>query len=1108
MTGRIGCMAGSAESRAAAVGSEWPDYAELHCLSAFSFQRGAAQADELFARAAALGYRALAITDECSLAGIVRAHEAAERHAVRLIVGSELAIDAEGERSGCRLVLLVADLAGYQALCRLITLARRRAEKGGYRALPSDFDLVANLEKPRSTSEADTDHPGPAGSRADLHRGFSSSPGADGLAGLLGLWLPAADGSDPPPWLIERFAGRLWIAVELLRGPDDAAELARLTALGERLGLPRVASGDVHMHVRRRRALADTLTAIRHGLTLAEAGWRLFPNGERHLRHRRALAAIYPHDLLAETLSIAERCRFRLTELNYTYPRELVPDGESAASWLRRLTHDGAARRWPAGVPEAVQAQLDHELALIAELRFESYFLTVHDLVRYARSRGILCQGRGSAANSAVCYALGITEIDPARSKLLFERFISRERNEPPDIDIDFEHERREEVLQYVFGRYGRERAALTAVVTHYKSRSALTDVARAFGLPPEQIEALTSLADRWGEGLPGPEDLRQRGVDPDTPLMRQVLALASELTGFPRHLSQHPGGFVISEHPLWTLVPVENARMAERTVIQWDKDDLDTLGLMKVDCLALGMLTAIRKTLTLLEQSGRRRLTLATIPAEDPATYAMISRADTLGVFQIESRAQMAMLPRLKPRCFYDLVIEVAIVRPGPIQGQMVHPYLRRRRGEEPVDYPPALKGVFERTLGVPLFQEQVMQLAVEAAGYSPGEADQLRRSMAAWKRRGGLEPHRERLLAGMLARGYSRDWAEEIFEKIKGFGSYGFPESHAASFALLTYASCWLKCHEPAAFAASLINSQPLGFYTPDQILQDARRHGIVVRPVDVRSSAWDCTLEPGPSSSRGTQRRGDLGANPEPADPRTGPAIRLGFRLVSGFSEAAAQRLVHARAQAPFRDVDDLCRRARLNATDAALLADAGALKALAGHRHRAQWAVAGVERAPPLFAEVAPPPEAPLALPLPSTAEDLIADYRSTGLTLGPHPLALLRGRLRARRCLCSRALAGIADGQLVRYAGLVRMRQRPQTAGGVTFVTLEDEHGHVNAIVWPQVAAEHHRALADAQLLGVRGKIQRAEGVQHLILHTLEDWTELLGGLSTGSRDWH
>ncbi len=1075
-------MAGSAESRADAAAE--PDYAELHCLSAFSFQRGASQADELFARAAALGYRALAITDECSLAGIVRAHEAAERHAVRLIVGSELTVDAEAGRPGCRLVLLVADLAGYQALCRLITLTRRRAEKGCYRAWPSDFDTIA-----------------------------------EGLAGLLGLWLPAADGSDPPAWLLERFAGRLWIAVELLRGPDDDAELDRLSAIGERLGLPRVASGDVHMHVRRRRALADTLTAIRHGVTLAEAGWRLHPNGERHLRYRRALAAIYPPALLAETLVIAARCRFRLTELRYTYPRELVPEGESASSWLRRLTADGAARRWPAGVPDTVQAQLDHELALIAELRFESYFLTVHDIVRYARSRGILCQGRGSAANSAVCYALGVTEIDPARSSLLFERFVSRERNEPPDIDIDFEHERREEVLQYVFGRYGRERAALTAVVTHYRSRGALTDVARAFGLPPEQIEALTSLADRWGEGMPGADDLRQRGVDPDTPLMRRVLALAAELTGFPRHLSQHPGGFVISEHPLWTLVPVENARMAERTVIQWDKDDLDTLGLMKVDCLALGMLTAIRKTLTLLEQSGRRRLTLATIPAEDPATYAMISRADTLGVFQIESRAQMAMLPRLKPRCFYDLVIEVAIVRPGPIQGEMVHPYLRRRRGEEPVDYPPALKGVFERTLGVPLFQEQVMQLAVEAAGFSPGEADQLRRSMAAWKRRGGLEPHRERLLAGMLARGYSRDWAEEIFEKIKGFGSYGFPESHAASFALLTYASCWLKCHEPAAFAASLINSQPLGFYTPDQILQDARRHGIVVRPVDVRSSVWDCTLEPAPTleapSSRGAQRRGDLDTNTAQPDQRadsdlsaTLPAIRLGFRLVSGFPEAAAQRLVHARAQAPFRDVDDLCRRARLDAGEAGLLADAGALKALAGHRHRAQWAVAGVERAPPLFAEVAPPPEAPLALPLPSTAEDVVADYRSTGLTLGPHPLALLRGRLRARRCLCSRALASVADGQFVRYAGLVRMRQRPQTAGGVTFVTLEDEHGHVNAIVWPQVAAEHRRALADAQLLGVRGKIQRAEGVQHLILYTLEDWTTLLGGLDTGSRDWH
>ncbi len=1023
------------------------DYAELHCLSAFSFQRGASTARELFARAKAMGYAALAITDECTLAGIVRAWEAARESGMALIVGSELRL-----LDGPKLVLLAADHDAYTALCRLITIARRAAPKGRY-ALRRD-QLV------------------------------------DLPPGLLALWVPdAVDAVADGQWVAATFPGRSWLAVELHRGPDDAARLAALQRLAATLGLPAVAAGDVHMHVRRRRALQDALTAIRHHTTIDAAGAHLFPNGERHLRSCADLASIYPAALLAESVRIARRCTFAMNTLRYTYPHELVPAGHTPASWLRELTETGARWRWPHGIPERARALIEHELALIAELRYESYFLTVHDIVRYARSRDILCQGRGSAANSAVCYALGVTEIDPARIGMLFERFVSRERNEPPDIDIDFEHERREEVLQYVFDRYGRERAALTAVAICYRGRSAMRDVAKALGLPPDQVDALAATMDRWGGEAPVPAYLREQGFDPDSAIMRRVIRLTTELIDFPRHLSQHPGGFVISEHPLHTLVPVENAAMDERTVIQWDKDDLDALGLLKVDCLALGMLTAIRKTLHLLRDSGRRDLSLATIPAEDADTYAMIGRADTVGVFQIESRAQMAMLPRLKPENFYDLVIEVAIVRPGPIQGDMVHPYLRRRKGLEPIDYPPQLEEVFRRTLGVPLFQEQVMQLAITAAGFSPGEADQLRRSMAAWKRRGGLEPHRERLIHGMRERGYTLDFAERIFEQIKGFGSYGFPESHAASFALLTYASCWLKCHEPAAFACSVINSMPMGFYTPDQILQDARRHGIRVLPVDVRHSVWDCTLEFADGDSRGT------------------PSIRLGLRLVRGFAAGVAARIADARAARAFTDVTELCRRAALDRRHQDLLADAGALKGLAGHRHRARWAIRGVEAQLPLLADAPACAEPAVSLPPPSVGENLRADYLLTGTTLGPHPLTLLRAALRARRCRTSRDIAGVTHGRPVRFAGLVRLRQRPQTASGVTFLTLEDEHGMINVVVWRDLAERQRRELLESQLLAVEGRIEREDGVQHLIAQRLRNLNGLLDGLDARSRDF-
>ncbi len=1022
-----------------------PGYAELHCLSNFSFQRGASSVDQLFERAKAMGYDALAITDECTLAGIVRAWQASEKHDVRLIVGAEFQV-----AQGPKLVLLVEDLQGYQQLCRLITLARRRADKGSYRLLREDLDQVA---------------------------------------GLLALWVPDRGAeAESARWLLEVFPGRLWIATGLHFDQDDQVRLQQLKRLGEALKLPLVAAGDVHMHCRGRRALQDTITAIRHHVPVAEAGQLLFPNGERHLRTREALARCYPSELLEETLRIAERCTFSLAELRYQYPSEVVPEGHTATSWLRVLTEEGCAWRWPEGLSDRLRAQIEKELQLIADKAYESYFLTVHDIVRFARQQGILCQGRGSAANSAVCFALGITELDPTRINLLFERFISQERDEPPDIDVDFEHDRREEVIQYIFRRYGRQRAALTAVVSTYHAAGAVRDVAKALGLPPDQITALADCCGRWTDNLPPPERLRESGFDPDSPLLHRILVLTGELIGFPRHLSQHPGGFVIADQTLDTLVPVENAAMEGRTVIQWDKDDLDAMGLLKVDILALGMLSALRRCFDLVKGYRSKELTLATVPQEDKPTYAMISRADTLGVFQIESRAQMAMLPRLKPQTFYDLVIEVAIVRPGPIQGGMVHPYLRRRTGQEEISYPPALERVFGRTLGVPLFQEQVMELAILAADYTPGEADQLRRSMAAWKRHGGLEPHRERLTSRMLANGYTAEYAADIFRQIEGFGSYGFPESHAASFALLTYASCWLKCHEPAAFAAALINSYPMGFYSPDQILQDARRHRLQTLTVDVTCSDWDCSLEPVADSPQ--------------------PAIRMGLRMVRGLAEKAGRAVEQARRQRSFRDVTDLCLRAGLDAKARECLADAGALKGLVGHRFQARWAMAAIEPQLPLFAEGAVVEEEIQELVAPTVGEDLCSDYASLGTTLGPHPLTLLRPELSARRLMSSLELKERRHGQPARIAGLVVGRQRPGTASGVTFVTLEDEFGMVNVVVWRTMAERQRRELVASQLMRVDGTIETRDGVLHVVAGRLQDISGLLQGLDTCSRDFH
>ena len=1401
-----------------------PEYAELHCLSSFTFLHGASHPHELVEQAAALGYRALAITDECSVAGVVRAHMAAKVRQLKLIIGAEFRLGC-----GLRLVALAIDRHGYGRLCRLITRGRRAADKGQY-----------------------------ALTRADLE--------TTGLEQCYILWLP---GAQPQPeelrWLAARFPGRLRIAVELLREGADAARLAMLTRIGAGCGVPLIAGGDVHMHVRARRRLQDALTAIRLSVPIAQAGTRLYANGERYLRERARLARLYPRALLESTVEVAQQCRFSLDELRYEYPRELVPPGETPARHLRALTEAGARWRWPQGVPPAERAAIEHELALIAELNYEPYFLTVHDVVAHARAQGILCQGRGSAANSRVCYCLGVTSVDPQRgAALLFERFISRERNEPPDIDIDFEHERREEVLQYVYKKYGRERAALAATVISYRPRSALRDLGKAFGLTPAQAGRLASVMQWWDGSATMPERVRDAGLDVDSSVLERLLPLAAELVafpGFPRHLSQHVGGFVISQGPLEELVPIENAAMPERTVVQWDKDDLNDLGLLKVDLLALGMLSALRRAFSLVNDYRSTRHALGELPAEDGRVYDMICRADTVGVFQIESRAQMAMLPRLKPRCYYDLVIEVAIVRPGPIQGDMVHPYLRRRSGGEAVEYPgEEVRQVLHRTLGVPIFQEQVMQIAIVAAGFTAGEADALRRAMGAWKRTGGLDPFRERLLAGMRAKGYADEFAQRIYRQMLGFGEYGFPEcvvgetrvvdadsgrwltikeivsghselkttiacdddlhlrqrrvvavkssgvkpvwrlrtalghtivataehpfltmegwcqlgklrvgdyvaaarslpvlgrrrwprhqilvladliaegidrnhpseavmwaralgiwglgarekhlppevfelcdsnialllarlwegdggfslkgcasydtaslqlaleiqhlllrlgisarlyrrvrsykgrtiqhnvvvvtgeplrlfwrrigrrfldpekrsrsktlatrgdgrmsrdiipaevramirrerdragvtwneigrmtglgmraiqsrggkkigfrrfvierlaavlrsrdlsrlagsevywdkvvaieergpqatydlqidgdhsflannlivhnSHAASFALLVYDSAWLKCHEPAAFTCALLNSQPMGFYAPAQLVRDARAHGVEVRAVDACVSAWDSTLE---RCAEGE------------------PALRLGLRLVKSLSQAGAARLIAARTTRAFASIADLAARAALDRGDLEALAAAGALAALSGNRHLAFWEVAGTERCLPLAPAAASSAEGRPLLSAPTEGQGIAADYASLGLTLGRHPLALLRERLTAAALLPAKELSRAGNGAAVRTAGIVLMRQRPATASGVTFLTLEDESGQVNVIVWERVGRAQRRALLESRLLEVHGELQQQEGVTHVIAHRLIDRSRLLGELLTRSRDFH
>lgn len=1037
-----------------------PAYAELWCLSNYSFLRGASHPEELVKRAVELGYGALAITDECSMAGVVRAHVEAKDHGLKLLIGSQFEVEMSSENAGgaagswgFTLVVLACNLNGYGNLCQFITRLRRASEKGTYRLESGDVD-----------GEQLVDCVVLVGGRRDS---------SDGQLQAIGQWL------------LGHFTGRCWLAVTQLRVLDDEIWLHRLRSLSNLTAIPLVAAGDVHMHVRSRKALQDVMVATRVGRPLTECGEDLQPNAEQHLRTRLRLGQTFAAELLAETLQVASRCDFSLEELRYQYPSEVVPAGETASSYLRRLTYEGAGRRWPAGLSAKVQLQIEHELDLIAELAYEHYFLTVADIVNFARSRQILCQGRGSAANSVVCFCLGVTEVDPERMSVLFERFISRERNEPPDIDIDFEHERREEIVQYLYTRYGRDRAGLTAAVISYRTRSAIRDVGKALGFDLATVDALAQDHQWWDERHLAPSRLAELGLGSDDLQVQQLLRLTEQLMTMPRHLSQHVGGFVLTKGPLSRMVPIENASMPDRTVIQWDKDDLDALGLLKVDVLALGMLTAIRKALNFISDRKGYAFQMQDIPAEDSATYDMACRADTMGVFQIESRAQMSMLPRLKPRCFNDLVIEIALIRPGPIQGGMVHPYLNRRQGKEPVTYPSeTLKEVLGNTLGVPIFQEQIMSLSIHAAGFTPGEADGLRRAMAAWKRKGGLDRYRDKLVNGMTSRGYTVEFAESIYKQVHGFSEYGFPMAHAASFALLVYASCWIKRHHPAEFLAALLNSQPMGFYSPSELVQDARRHGVEVRAVDVMASDVDCTLEGLPHS----------------------PSVRLGLKMVAKLSSTAMERIVEARRQAPFEGAEDLAHRAGLDQPEMSHLAAADALQSLSGHRRLQVWDAAGLRR-PPAVLQGAPVDEDPIELAPAPEGEEIVWDYAALGLTLRRHPLALLRPLLTKRKLVTATQLRQMPNGRLARSCGIVKHRQQPATANGTVFLTLEDETGVIQVIVWQSLRDRQRKELLEARLLAVAGVWQKEGEVCNLVAGHLEDLTPLLGRLTTESRDF-
>jgi error-prone DNA polymerase len=1047
------------------------NYAELDCLSNFSFLKGASHPDELLQRAAELGYKALALADDCSLAGIVRAHVAVKALTragfpdFRLIVGSRFSVNGP-TTTLMQIIALARNANGYGNLSEFITFARMSSTQKSFYTLS-----IKNFCDP----DGDYSH-------------------LCGLPDCLLIYTPrygitTEDLNQEIAALLPTFRGRLWIGLSLHHRHDDALHMAILHQSARAYDLKLVAVGQVEMHSRSRQPTHDILAAIRRHEAVQQCGYALDSNAEHHLRSRMRLMQLYPEPYLQETLRISQLCQFNLDEIRYQYPVEAIPPGLTAASYLRQETFTGAQWRYPGGVPDLVRDQIESELAIIGSLNYEPYFLTVYDIVLFARKQGILCQGRGSAANSAVCYCLGITEVSPENGNALFARFVSIERNEPPDIDVDFEHQRREEVIQYIYGKYGRQRAALTAVSTSYRTRSALRDVGKALGLDPLLVDRVAHSFHRWDGQQSLLDKMAGQGLDPRSRIVRAWASLTQTLKGFPRHLSQHPGGFVIARGKLSRLVPIENAAMPDRSVVQWDKDDLDAMGMMKVDVLALGMLSALHRTLKLVSQRRALPFAMWDIPQNDTATFDMICRADTVGVFQIESRAQMSMLPRLRPRSFYDLVIQIAIVRPGPIHGDMVHPYLRRRQKIDPVEYPsPQIKQVLDRTLGVPIFQEQVMQIAMIAAGFSAGEADELRRSMAAWKRKGNVDHLRSKLIAGMLARGYPSDFAQVIYRQLEGFGEYGFPESHSASFAKLAYASAWLKCHEPEAFLAALLNSQPMGFYSASQLVQDARRHDVIVLPVDIAASHRETTLVPRLSPAR--------------------PAVRLGFHLIAGLSQGAAMRIEAARRNLPFSTTHDLALRASLSRHDMDTLAAADALLPLSGHRRLARWQAAD-EPLKGLLREAAIPETAAPRLQPPSEREHVMADYQALGLSLRRHPLALLRKALEARRFMCAATLYNdYPHKRLARACGIVTVRQRPQTAKGIVFVSLEDETGLVNVIIRPDLAARQHAELLQSRLMGVYGVWQRQSDVCHLLASRLVDLTSMLDELPDQSRNFH
>lgn len=1078
----------------AAAGLQPPvSYIELAVTSNFSFLRGGSHPDELVAEAAALGYAAVAIADRHTLAGIVRAHVAAKEAGIGLVVGCRLVL---AEPAGLEMLVYPTDRASYGRLCQLLTFGKRRAAKGECELRLHDLleyqegllGVVVGRERRRD--------PG----AHDRHEG------QQGPVEILKA-------------LREVFADdRLSLAMSCPYGQDDRRRLGRLAELSRRTGVPLVATNDVYYHSPQRRALQDVLTCIRLGCTLDEAGLELWANAERHLKPPEEMArlfAAYPA-ALARSVEIAQRAMgFHLDQLRYQYPHEMCPAAQTPMRYLVELTWRGAAERYPAGVPAKVRGQIEHEFALIEELNYAPYFLTVYDLVRFARSQGILCQGRGAAANSAVCYCLGLTAVDPDRIDVLFERFVSRERNEPPDIDIDFEHERREEVIQYIYGKYGRQRAALTAEAITYRGRSAVREVGKALGLSLDLVDRLAKSLDGRHPAHQLRAQLREMGLDGEDATLRRLVDLVTELQGFPRHRSQHVGGFVITEDPLCQVVPIENAAMPDRTVIEWDKDDIEALGMLKVDVLGLGMLTCVRKAFELTRQSGGPELGLADVPAEDPAVYDMICAADTVGVFQIESRAQMAMLPRLRPRCYYDLVIEVAIVRPGPIQGDMVHPYLRRRNGEEPVEYPDErIKGVLGKTLGVPLFQEQVMSLAVVAAGFTPGEADQLRRAIAGWNTRGDnlLARFGQRVMDGMIARGYSAEFARRCFEQIKGFGDYGFPESHAASFALLVYVSAWLKRYYPAAFAAALLNSQPMGFYAPAQIVRDAREHGVEVRAVDVNHSGWDCRLEERPGGTQAQRREGRDAA--WGSNGAQSPALRLGMRLIKGMRESEAKAIERAVAQhGCFRSLQALWRASGVRTACLRTLAAADAFASMGIDRQTALWQVGALRDDDlPLFdTPDVDAQECPLQLPKLPGASTVAQDYRLLGLSLRAHPMSFLRQRLAQRGVRPASELKDQTvspNRQRMAVAGVVLLRQCPATAKGVIFMTLEDETGTANLVVRPPIFERYRKAARHGVIVTARGRVERQGQVVHLLVESMQDISDELGELDAASRDFH